>query len=184
MSLILSLLRNYEPLPHTSEAEQVAGPSTTTTTIPRPYGYNYATRGNVYDSQTQRRGTYGHDDDADEQSGERPGWDQGRRFRYDPPPSHLDTTAAAATTISTTGRTASTTTPSSSFVSDTDRHPAISSPHSPSSIPVTNNDLGLANLLSPGPSPAPASFFLSKRNPALYPGLKEKLKARRREADA
>jgi hypothetical protein len=174
MSLILSLLRNYEPLPHTSEAESAAEPST----IPRPYGYNYATRGNVYEAESE--------------SDERPGWSQGRRFRYDPPGS--ESYPATATTHTT-----STASPRSSFlpettssrfptnhasdaisenVSETSRTTVSTSlPHPTES--ASTNDLSLTKLLRQSASPAPASFFLSERNPALYPGLREKLKAKR-----
>ena len=192
MSLILSLLRNYEPLPHTSEAELAAGPSTTS----RPYGYNYATRGNVYDSQ--RTGERESDDAEEQGSTERPGWDQGRRFRYDPPASERFGTAATAR-----GQNTSNSLPSASFLSN--KNLAVSNALSPSdesdgrprmtpstsklpstspttSLAATTNDSGLANLLIPNMSPAPASFFLSQRNPALYPGLREKLQAKRERA--
>jgi hypothetical protein len=186
MSLILSLLRNYEPLPHTSEAESAAEPPT----IPRPYGYNYATRGNVYDSQREKRRAQGDEDEPE--SDERPGWSQGRRFRYDPPGS--ESYPATATTHTT-----STASPRSSFlpettssrfptnhasdaisenVSETSRTTVSTSlPHPTES--ASTNDLSLTKLLRQSASPAPASFFLSERNPALYPGLREKLKAKR-----
>jgi hypothetical protein len=187
MSLILSLLRNYEPLPHTSEAELATGPST----IPRPYGYNYATRGNAYASQ--REGKREEGDGHEPESDERPGWSQGKRFRYDPPGSE-------SYTATTSTRMTSAASPSSSFLSATNplcsptnlasdangekvsdpSRTSLSSPLPP--LPphsAPTNNLGLANLLAQGLSPAPASFFLSERNPALYPGLREKLKAKR-----
>lgn len=183
MSLILSLLRNYEPLPHTSEAESAAEPST----LPRPYGYNYATRGNVYDSQRENRRAQGDEDESE--SDERPGWSQGRRFRYDPPGSE-------SYPATTTAHTTSTASPHSSFLSETTllRSPTnhasdatsekVSETSRTYSLPLptdstSTNDLSLTNLLRQSASPAPASFFLSERNPALYPGLREKLKAKR-----
>jgi hypothetical protein len=187
MSLILSLLRNYEPLPHTSEAESAAEPSTT---IPRPYGYNYATRGNVYDSQREKRRAQGDEDEPE--SDERPGWSQGRRFRYDPPGSKSYPATATAHTTSTAS-------PRSSFLPETtssrpptnyesgaitEKIPKTSRTTVSTSLPhptdsASTNDLSLTNLLRQSAAPAPASFFLSERNPALYPGLREKLKAER-----
>jgi hypothetical protein len=186
MSLILSLLRNYEPLPHTSEAESAAEPSI----IPRPYGYNYATRGNVYDSQRENRRAQGDEDEPE--SEERPGWSQGRRFRYDPPGSESYPATATAHTTSTAS-------PRSSFLPEmaslrspptyesgatSEKIPKTSRTTVSTSLPhptdsASTNDLSLTNLLRQSAAPAPASFFLSERNPALYPGLREKLKAER-----
>jgi hypothetical protein len=159
MSLIMSLLRNYEPLPHTSEAELAAE------TSGRQYGYNYATRRNVRGSNPDEED---NDDDDSEGSTQRPGWTHGRRFRYDQP----ETNSTHASTTHT---------PISSFRSR-DASSANHSIRPSSAVDVTTiNNIGLTGLLGPENIPAPASFFLSKRNPGLYPGLEAKIKARREE---
>ena len=172
MSLILSLLRNYEPLPHTSEAEAAAE------SPKRQYGYNYATRRNVRGSKTD------NDDEEEESIGDdstlRPGWAKGRRFRYDQPDSDsVPIRASRPTPISSfTSRTVSIDhschTSSSSSSQTTTRN------ESDNSLLTTTNSITTTGILGQDHAPSPASFFLSKRNPGLYPGLREKLKTRKK----
>jgi len=169
MSLILSLLRNYEPLPHTSEAETAAD-------LPiRQYGYNYASRRNVKGSKID------NDDEEEESIGDastlRPGWAKGRRFRYDQPESDsVPIRASRPTPISSfTSRTSST---DYSYLSSSSTQTTTRN-ESDNSL-TTTNSITMTDILRQDHAPAPASFFLSKRNPGLYPGLREKLKLRKK----
>jgi hypothetical protein len=161
MSLILSLLRNYEPLPHTSEAETAAE------SPKRQYGYNYATRRNV-------RGSKMDDGDEEEdtigvESTLRPGWAKGRRFRYDQPESEsVPIRASRPTPISSfASRTVST---DYSYPSSSSSTQTTTRNESDNSL-TTTNSITMTGILGQDHAPAPASFFLSKRNPGLYPGL-------------
>lgn len=131
MSLIISLLRNYEPLPETSEAD-AAESSSPAATNPSSisgqrtrYGRSYTTDRGQYVRVERDEET----DDEEEGSSSR----SRRLFNYD-----------------------------------------SGSEANPSTTPRAG--IGLSASL--GLNPAPASFFMNKRNPALYPGLKEKFRVR------
>lgn len=156
MSLILSLLRNYEPLPQTLEAEvslpanaadKSSDPEIGPSVNKRSYGYNYATRRNVSSVYDERNRPVLSAENAG-------GWSNGRRFRYDASPDTISPTKSFLSP-GTTNRTPSPTPQATSMSEDTMRI-----------IPTEGRMT--EGLDQSEPRIAPASFFMSARNPGLY----------------
>jgi hypothetical protein len=216
MSLILSLLRNYEPLPQTAESSSASpsflssqsSPEASSSSISSQPSYNrtYATRQNVSQAPSGSTSSPGQYQTSENPTG---GWARGRRFRYDWTP---DEDPARAGENSGPGRgfmrvgfrrvdraededePSSTYEPGeggSSIMGGTEDDPTMRIiTRRPETDVSTSNSTSTSHqptLSAPTQTQytqeLPPSFFLSRRNPGLFPDIRERLQSIRMQTN-